>query len=389
MTTRPHFGFLGRLAAATVVVASAIAVVGWFDGSPASVDAEATQTVAMYEMNEPAGATTLIDTSGNGLNGASGPNNVKGVVFDGATAHRYNDRSPTQPPAEPERLDTVPHNALLNPESADFAVTVRYRTSKPFGNLIQKGQNNTAGGYFKIELPFGRPTCLFIGTDANGTELPAGIEAPIGSEINDNQWHVLRCERLTNRVTMYIDGVEVGRTVKPSGRISNTRNLSIAGKSNCDQITTTCDYFVGDIDWVRLERGDGTAQNKPPVARFTDSCVANTCSFNGSTSTDADGHIVSWAWDFGDGTTGTGQTSSHAYATGGTRTVKLTVTDDLGATHSVTHHTSPTAPPSTTSTTSTTTTIVGQLPPGFLIEIPDAADAARPATRLGNVVSED
>lgn len=55
-------------------------------------------------------------------------------------------------------------------------------------------------------------------------------------------------------------------------------------------------------------------------------------------STDADGNIVSWAWDFGDGNTSTVQNPSHVFQNTGTYTVALTVTDDDGATdtHTVT-----------------------------------------------------
>ena len=49
---------------------------------------------------------------------------------------------------------------------------------------------------------------------------------------------------------------------------------------------------------------------------------------DGSASTD-DSQVVSYAWDFGDGETATGAKVSHAYATGGLRTVTLTVTDEL------------------------------------------------------------
>ncbi len=54
----------------------------------------------------------------------------------------------------------------------------------------------------------------------------------------------------------------------------------------------------------------------PPVASFTAGCTNLTCSFNAGASTDSDGTIAGYAWDFGDGTTGTGVTPSHAYATG-------------------------------------------------------------------------
>ncbi len=52
--------------------------------------------------------------------------------------------------------------------------------------------------------------------------------------------------------------------------------------------------------------------------------------FDGSGSTDSDGTIVSYAWDFGYSTRGSGETTSHIYTAAGTYTVTLTVTDNDG-----------------------------------------------------------
>ncbi len=56
--------------------------------------------------------------------------------------------------------------------------------------------------------------------------------------------------------------------------------------------------------------------------------------FDGSASSDTDGTIVSYAWDFGDSSTGTGISPCHQYISDGTYTVSLTVTDDDGYTDS-------------------------------------------------------
>ncbi len=57
-------------------------------------------------------------------------------------------------------------------------------------------------------------------------------------------------------------------------------------------------------------------------------------SFNGSGSSDPDGSIVSYAWNFGDGSTGSGVSTSHTYNSAGNYTATLIVTDDSGQTAS-------------------------------------------------------
>lgn len=75
--------------------------------------------------------------------------------------------------------------------------------------------------------------------------------------------------------------------------------------------------------------------NTPPQAAFTVNCDQLTCSFDGSGSTDSDGSIASYAWDFGDGATGTDASANHTFGAAGTYSVKLTVTDDRGGTDTV------------------------------------------------------
>jgi PKD repeat protein len=70
--------------------------------------------------------------------------------------------------------------------------------------------------------------------------------------------------------------------------------------------------------------------NQPPVADFTYTINGTTVTFIDQ-SYDPDGYIVSWDWDFGDGTTSTQQNPIHTYAADGTYNVTLTVTDNEGA----------------------------------------------------------
>ncbi len=77
-----------------------------------------------------------------------------------------------------------------------------------------------------------------------------------------------------------------------------------------------------------------TASNVAPTANFSFTTNNLTANFTDS-STDSDGTIASWAWNFGDGGTSTQQNPSHTYVVGGTYTVTLTVTDNGGATNTV------------------------------------------------------
>ena len=78
------------------------------------------------------------------------------------------------------------------------------------------------------------------------------------------------------------------------------------------------------------------AANTLPTAGFTYSCTASNCTFT-NTSTDTDGTIASYAWDFGDPTSGAANTSTaedptHTFSSAATYTVTLTVTDNAGGT---------------------------------------------------------
>jgi subtilisin family serine protease len=96
----------------------------------------------------------------------------------------------------------------------------------------------------------------------------------------------------------------------------------------------------------------GSTTNQPPKASFTFTTKDLTASFNAGSSSDPDGSIVSYAWNFGDGTTGSGVTTSRTYASAGTYNVTLTVTDNGGLKSSQSQSVSVTAPSTSTFTLS-------------------------------------
>jgi PKD repeat protein len=85
--------------------------------------------------------------------------------------------------------------------------------------------------------------------------------------------------------------------------------------------------------------------NQPPSAAFDWQCDHLACGFTDA-STDADGSVTGWSWQFGDGESSSQQSTSHTYAASGTYTVVLTVTDNEGAAAQISKQvTASTAPP--------------------------------------------
>ena len=117
------------------------------------------------------------------------------------------------------------------------------------------------------------------------------------------------------------------------GHTSSLRNPTHQFTQNgVYQVTLTITDNNGAQDQISQPVSVG---NIPPVANFDYTpdfpLVGQPVEFTDH-SEDPDGHIVSWLWDFGDGFQSTAQNPAHAYQDDGVYTVRLTVTDDDGAT---------------------------------------------------------
>jgi len=124
-------------------------------------------------------------------------------------------------------------------------------------------------------------------------------------------------------------------------------------------------------------------ENDPPTASFTYDCTELSCAFDASGSSDSDGSIQSYAWNFGDGHTDSGMTTSHTYAAGNTYTVTLSVTDDDQTTATTSHNVSVTAPPSDLQLLSAFTrgnnkVVLNWVPASMAVDIWRAAGTADP-----------
>ncbi len=161
---------------------------------------------------------------------------------------------------------------------------------------------------------------------------------------------------ITNRELKYAawtGSAWVIETVDATGDVGSFTSLALDSSGN-----PCISYY--DATHADLKYASGA--NQPPVALFTVDTTGGpvplTVVFNATASSDPDGTIVSYAWDYGDGTTGLAAIGSNTYTLPGTYTVTLTVTDEYGATDTATETiTAEALPPTLTPTPAPTATL--------------------------------
>ncbi|PYP43188.1 MAG: hypothetical protein DMD43_00075 [Gemmatimonadetes bacterium] len=115
-------------------------------------------------------------------------------------------------------------------------------------------------------------------------------------------------------------GAQPSHTYAATGSYTVTLTVTDSRGAHSSPATTTATYTV--------------ASNQPPVANPGGPYSTSTgaVQFDGSRSSDPDGNLpLSYAWNFGDGGTGSGVQPIHTYLANGTYTVTLIVTDSRGA----------------------------------------------------------
>ncbi len=278
-----------------------------------------------YRLNEASG-TTAADSGIRGDNGVyagSITRNQTGAV-PGNTAARFNGTGSV-------------YSSTSRRSPGDFSTELWFNsTTTTGGQLIGFGSSQTGNSATSDRM-------VYMRNDGRIAAVAGKSTIVSSNPLNDGQWHHVVTTQSDAGTKLYVDGVEAGSSSTKTG-------LGFIGYWRVGGDTTPADStssgFNGLIDeaavysralsaseaLAHFTSAGGVIPNVNPTANFTTGGSFLNLTVNGTTSSDTDGSIVSYAWNFGDGATATGPTASHTYAAAGTYTVTLTVTDDDGGT---------------------------------------------------------
>lgn len=238
----------------------------------------------------------------------------------------------------------------INPQTFSLESWIKTTTTSG-GRIVGFGSSrtNTSGNFDRHIYMRNDGKVMF------GVWSGSAVSVTSNAALNDGKWHHLVATMAPGRSELFVDGVSQGTNTPVAASVYNgywrvgadnlsgwpSRPTSAAMMGSIDEVAVyPVQLTQSDVQW---HYSAGSA-NKPPVASFGSECTALTCEYDASASSDPDGTVAGYSWNFGDGQTGTGRTPSHTYGAGGTYQVLLTVTDNLGATAVVTNAVTVTAP---------------------------------------------
>lgn len=196
-----------------------------------------------------------------------------------------------------------------------------FKTTSVTGGKLN-GFGNAAAG---ISVKFDRH--IFIRNHGK-LDFGAGADIVSPAAYNNGAWHLAVGTQKSGGMKLYVDGQLVG-----SNATTTAQNYTGWWRIGGDKVgaAATSNYLNGTLDESAVfttqvsvaqvsalwTAGNAPPANQPPTASFTSTSTGLTASFDGSASRGTDGTVVGYTWDFGDGSAGTGQTTTHAYAAAG------------------------------------------------------------------------
>jgi chitodextrinase len=332
-------------------------------GDPSAVVVQDDAPSLYWRLGEAVDATIAADSSGAGNTGVYSGNVTKPVA--GALPGTRNTA------ASFNGTDGLVASSALVTNPQVFTLELWFNTtSTTGGKLIGFGDAQTG-----LSTSYDRH--LYLQNDGKvvfGVYNAAAHTAVSPRSYNDGTWHhVMATLDAELGMRLYVDGeivafntdTQIAQAYNGYWRVGGDSLTGWAGAPTTPYVTATIDdVAVYGTALTELQVKERWAiATGDPIASFTSTANQTTVSYDGSASYDLDGSIVSYAWDFGDGTKGTGPTATHTYANSYIYIVTLTVTDDSGATsvskwyQIATDSIAPTAPASITASNVTTNSV--------------------------------
>lgn len=293
------------------------------NGSPATVTLHDLTTVPASKLREitPAAAGSAVSFSPHGrwfvnVELSPSPSNVTLEVYDaltGAAVHQDSFPFATPPGLPEDELGAVAVG--FSPDPGDRTLTYAYLTSA------------TTSQWTAVDLWAPLPTVV---DQQPGPAFEWGF-SPCGDVIG------IVADHAGIKSTLLFATLARATSLPPSVTFPSTdvASLSVDVSNHRVQHAATLVTLAPN---TAIGACPAPPANTPPVASFT--APSTTLSLLPvqftDLSSDPDGRVVGWSWDFGDGATSSLRSPTHPFPAGGHYTVKLTVTDDGGATGSIT-----------------------------------------------------
>ena len=248
----------------------------------------------------------------------------KGTVYRALTK----DQKAQIPGTKPERLEKSKTITLDWPTAnvPTGTYTIEVAASDPAGNLLATNQ---------VTVMIGRPALEITGFDVTPKQFKLGdkVQFTLNTKnsgttelVGAGVFQVLRDDELIEELTQPFPKTRPGA----SATVSTSWNTSKAVKGALYRVIA----FVRFDGWTSEAREGVFSTNQMPVASFTfapaEPKAGQDVKFDASESSDADGSIAKYEWEFDDGTTATGPVATHRHPDPGDHLVRLTVTDNEG-----------------------------------------------------------